>query len=144
MRLVMVAVIALASVAVAIGSRRAPTASAAVGVAAGVGGARGPVTVSGRKVLDQFGDVYLIRSLASWGLASNLSNSDVASALAGVAANGFNGVTVWVGGGSDFGSSWAPVYGHKATGVSWWSGTPWASSLGAAWSSLDFLVGEAQ
>ena len=68
----------------------------------------------------------------------------ITSALEGLAANGFNGVTVWIGGGADYGSAWTPTYQHKATGQPFWTGTPWASSLGPAWASLDHLVAEAE
>ena len=105
---------------------------------------RWPSSISNRKVLDQFGDVYLARTFSSWGMASNLSNTQITTALEGVAADGFNGVTVWIGGGANYGAGWTPTYVHKATGQAFWAGTPWASSLGPAWGSLDHLVAEAQ
>jgi hypothetical protein len=105
---------------------------------------RWPSSIANRKVLDQHGDVYLIRTFSSWGMASNLSDTDITSALEGIAADGFNGVTVWIGGGADYSSEWSPRYQHKATGENFWTGTPWASSLGPAWGSLDHLVSEAQ
>jgi hypothetical protein len=39
-----------------------------------------PTTVSGRKVLDQFGDTYLMRIFSSWGMAQNLTNSEITEA----------------------------------------------------------------
>jgi hypothetical protein len=105
---------------------------------------RWPSSIVGRKVLDQHGRVYLIRTFSSWGMASHLSNANITSALEGLAANGFNGVTVWIGGGANYGSDWFPRYVHKATGQRFWTGKPWASSLGPAWRSLDYLVSEAR
>jgi len=70
---------------------------------------RWPTSIANRKVLDQYGDVYLIRTFSSWGMASNLSDTDVTSALEGLAANGFNGVTVWIGGGAYYGEDWSPT-----------------------------------
>ena len=109
-----------------------------------VSGPRWPTSIENRKVLDQYGDVYLIRTFSSWGMASNLSDTDIASALDAVAANGFNGVTVWFGGGAYYGEDWGPTYQQKATGQAFWNGTPWASGLGPAWASLDHLVAEAE
>jgi hypothetical protein len=114
------------------------------GTTAAASGPRWPSSIAGRKVLDQYGRVYLIRTFSSWGMASQLSNADITSALEGLAANGFNGVTVWIGGGANYGSDWLPRYVHKATGQRFWIGKPWASSLGPAWRSLDYLVSEAR
>src|SRR5215218_3733024 len=105
---------------------------------------RWPSSIANRKVLDQHGDVYLIRTFSSWAMASNLSDADITSALQALAAHGFNGVTVWIGGGADYGSDWSPRYQHKSTRQNFWTGTPWASSLGPAWGSLDHLVSEAE
>jgi Putative collagen-binding domain of a collagenase len=119
----------------------ADTSTPAVALASG---RRWPSSIAGRKVLDQHGDVYLIRTFSSWAMASHLSNAQITSALKGVAANRFNGVTVWIGGGANYGSDWSPRYRHKATERSFWRGTPWASPLGGAWASLDHLVAEAR
>ena len=105
---------------------------------------RWPTSIANRKVLDQYGDVYLIRTFSSWGMASNLSDTEITSALEGLATNGFDGVTVWVGGGAYYGEDWSPTYQHKATSQAFWNGTPWASELGPAWASLDHLVSEAE
>src|SRR4051812_30233121 len=43
-------------------------------------GSRWPSSITGRKVLDQYGRVYLIRTFSSWGMASNLSKADITSA----------------------------------------------------------------
>jgi Fibronectin type III domain/Putative collagen-binding domain of a collagenase/Protein of unknown function (DUF4038) len=112
--------------------------------AAAVRARRWPSSVAGRKVLDQFGRVYLIRTFSSWAMASHLTKPQITRALKGVAANRFNGVTVWIGGGANYGSDWSPRYLHKATGRNFWRGTPWASPLGGAWASLDHLVAAAR
>jgi hypothetical protein len=144
-------VVAWATALVALTSMVVPAngVSSALPTAAGVAprlpstGPSWPSSIAGRKVLDQDGNVYLIRTFSSWGMASNLSDADITRALEGVAADGFNGVTVWIGGGADYGPTWSPTYRQKATGQDFWTGTPWASSLGPAWSSLDHLVSEA-
>jgi Putative collagen-binding domain of a collagenase len=105
---------------------------------------RWPSSIANRKVRDQHGRVYLIRTFSSWGMASNLSKAAITSALESVAANRFNGVTVWIGGGANYGSDWSPRYRHQVTGRGFWTGRPWASSLGGAWASLDHLVSEAR
>ncbi len=121
----------------------APTASSApTPTVPGTPGERWPSSIAGRKILDQHGNVYLIRTFSSWGMASNLSDADITSSLEGLASRGFNGVTVWIGGGGSYGSDWSR-YQQKATGQSLWMGTPWASSLGPGWGSLDHLVSEA-
>ena len=120
------------------------TAGTPMPVVADASDPRWPTSIANRKVLDQYGDVYLIRTFSSWGMASNLSNADITSALEGLAANGFDGVTVWIGGGAYYGEDWSPTYQHKATSQTFWNGTPWASELGPAWASLDHLVSEAE
>jgi Putative collagen-binding domain of a collagenase/Fibronectin type III domain/Protein of unknown function (DUF4038) len=122
-----------------------------VGVGAGVGSVgssvvadpRWPSSIVGRKVLDQFGDVYLMRTFSSWSI-TDLSDAEITTALEGVAGRGFNAVTVWAGGGYSIHSTWDPRYERKANGDDWWSGTPWASDLGAAWSALDHVVEESR
>jgi hypothetical protein len=99
-----------------------------------------PASISGKKVLDQFGAVYLTKTFSSWKLANKLSNADITEALEGVAANGFNGVTVWCGGIEDRAAE-GDQYQNQAN-ADFWTGTPWASSLGAAWSSVDWIVEE--
>jgi hypothetical protein len=99
-----------------------------------------PAEVSGRYLLDQNGGVYLAFVMSSWAMANNLSDADITTALEGVAANGFNGVTVWIGGSIDIGTGWHKY--ENAAADDFWTGTPWASSLGAAWSSVDHIVSE--
>ncbi len=99
-----------------------------------------PASVSGRKILDQNGDVYLMRTFSSWGMAQQLAPAEITAALEAVAANGFNAVTVWIGGGFGLGSSWNRY--TNANGDGFWTGTPWASGLGEGWSSVDWIVQE--
>lgn len=99
-----------------------------------------PKSISGRKILDQNGGVFLLNTMSSWAMASNLSNADITTALTSVAANGFNGVTVYIGGGYHLDGTWH-AYTNNA-GANFWTGTPWASSLGSAWSSVDWVVTE--
>ena len=99
-----------------------------------------PASVSDRKILDQNGDVYLMRTFSSWGMAQQLAPAEITTALEAVAANGFNAVTVWIGGGFDLGSSWNRY--TNANGDGFWTGTPWASGLGEGWSSVDWIVQE--
>lgn len=104
------------------------------------GYSRYPASVSGRKLLDQHGNVYLMRTFSSWAIASNLSLSEITTALEGVVSNGFNAITMWIGGTQDWGTGW-----HQYTndnGDNYWSGTVWGSSLGTGWASIDHVVQE--
>jgi hypothetical protein len=101
-----------------------------------------PTAVSGRKLLDQNGDVYLMRTFSSWAMASNLSDDEITTALEGVRKRGFNAVTVWIGGGYSLGDSWHRY--TNAAGDSFWEGEPWQSALGPAWASVDRVVTDSQ
>jgi hypothetical protein len=101
---------------------------------------RFPASIAGRKILDQHGDVYLMRTFSSWSMAQHLSDADITTALEGVASRGFNAVTVWIGGGYNIGDGWNE-YTNQAS-EPFWTGTPWASSLGDGWSSVDHIVAE--
>ena len=103
---------------------------------------RWPSSIAGRKILDQYGDVYLMRSFSSWSMAMNLTDSEITTALAGVAGRGFNAVTVWAGGGYDIGDGWNRY--TTAQHGKWWNGTPWASGLGPGWAAMDRVVKEAR
>jgi len=102
---------------------------------------RWPSSIAGRKILDQHGDVYLLRTFSSWAMAMNLTDAEITQALEGVAGRGFNGVTVWAGGGYDVGDGWDryTTVGHGA----WWAGKPWASALGPGWDAMDRVMDEA-
>jgi hypothetical protein len=102
-----------------------------------------PVTVSGRKLLDQNGDPYMINTFAAWALAQNGSDADISVALEAVAAAGFNSVTVWPNGGdySESDSQWTRY--ENAAGQRFFTGDPLASPFGPAWSSMDRVMQEA-
>jgi hypothetical protein len=111
-----------------------------------IGALRYPASISGRKLLDQTGNVILMRTMSSWAMASHLTNAQITTALEQVKASGFNGVTVWIGGTQDWGSGWHTY--TNATGNPFWNGTPWrmasGTSLGAAWASVDWIAAETQ
>lgn len=98
-------------------------------------------SISGRKVLHQRGGVYLLLTASCWSLA-DLSDANITTVLEGLADAGFNGVTVWSGGGYDINATWQPAYDRKSNGDDWWTGTAWASTLGAAWSAMDHIADE--
>lgn len=102
-------------------------------------GPRVPTSTSGRKVLDQHGDVFLLHTMSSWGLYILSTDADITQALEDCATNHFNAVTVWIGGGQT-GSGW-PTY-NDGRGRAFWSSTPWASSLGTGWNTIDWIVAE--
>lgn len=97
-----------------------------------------------RKVLDQNGDVYPMYVMSSWGMAMRLSNADITTALEGIHAKGFNVANISVGGGVNVQSDWNSVQYKNQAGSNYWSGTPWASSLGSAWSSVDWCRSECE
>ena len=74
-------------------------------------------------------------------MSQNCSNAEITQALEGLRALKFNAVTV-----SPFGvhmnDSFGDRYRNKA-GQSFFSGRPYASSLGPAWSSMDWVMREA-
>jgi hypothetical protein len=100
-----------------------------------------PVSVSNRKFIDQSGNVYLLKTMSSWSMAQNCSNAEITSALEGLKSLGFNAATV-----SPFGvhlnDSFGNRYQNKA-GQAFFTGAPYASSFGPAWSSMDWVVQEA-
>lgn len=104
-------------------------------------GLRYPTSISGRKVLDQDGYPYLMKTMAAWSMGQNLFNADITTELEKIAARGFNAVTVHVGGGYDLTGSWAHVYTNSSS-AAFWTGTPWASSLGSGWSTFDHIADE--
>ena len=100
-----------------------------------------PTTVSGRKIVDQFGDTYLMKVFSSWGMAQNLTDSEISDALEAVAGRGFNAVNV-APNGVGIQAEWAKY--RSVTGENFFTGRPFASSLGPAWATMDHLVSEAQ
>ena len=102
-----------------------------------------PASVSAdqRRFLDQNGDVYLLKAMSSWAMAQNCTDAEITSALEGMKALGFNVVMV-----SPFGvhmhDSFGDRYQNKA-GQRFFTGAPYASSFGPAWSSMDWIMSEA-
>jgi hypothetical protein len=102
-----------------------------------------PVAVSGRKLVDQTGNLYLLRNIATWCLPQNASNAEITTALEALAPQGFKSVAV-IPCGVDHnatGSGWVQ-YQNKA-GANFFTGTAFQSSLGPAWSSMDWVMTEA-
>jgi len=99
------------------------------------------VSADGRRFLDQKGDVYLLKTMSSWAMAQNCTNAEITSALRGLKSLGFNAVTV-----SPFGvhmhDSFGDRYKNKA-GQRFFTGAPYASPFGLAWSSMDWIMSEA-
>jgi hypothetical protein len=102
-----------------------------------------PASVSAdkRRFLDQKGNVYLLKTMSSWAMAQNCTNPEITKALEDLKALGFNTVTV-----SPFGvhmnDSFGDRYKNKA-GERFFTGAPYASSFGPAWSSMDWIMSEA-
>jgi hypothetical protein len=102
-----------------------------------------PASVSAdhRRFLDQKGNVYLLKAMSSWAMAQNCTNAEITKALEGLKSLGFNAVTV-----SPFGvhmnDSFGDRYKNKA-GQRFFTGAPYASSFGPAWSSMDWIMSEA-
>jgi hypothetical protein len=100
-----------------------------------------PVGVANRRFVDQNGEVYLLKTMSSWAMSQNCTDGEITQALEGLKALDFNGVTV-----SPFGvhmnESFGDRYRNKA-GQNFFTGKPYASSLGPAWSSMDWVMREA-
>jgi hypothetical protein len=100
-----------------------------------------PVSTANRRFIDQAGKVYLLKTMSSWAMAQNCSDAEITQALEGLKAVHFNAVTV-----SPFGvhmnDSFGDRYRNKA-GQRFFTGKPYASSLGPAWSSMDWVMREA-
>ena len=97
--------------------------------------------MSGRRVVDQVGDTYLMKVFSSWGMAQNLTDAEITEALEAVARRGFNAVTV-APNGVGVGEGWVKY--ENVAGQPFFTGTPFASSLGPAWATMDHLVSQAQ
>ena len=101
---------------------------------------RYPASISGTKILDQNGDVYLIKPFSSWALY-RLTRTQITQAIEDVAEHGgFNGIVVWFGGGYD-NNAWSNPY-QNGDGEDIWSGTEWASDFGTGWDTYDHIVDE--
>ena len=44
---------------------------------------RWPSSIAGRKILDQYGNVYVLKIFSSWGMAQNLTDAEITEALEG-------------------------------------------------------------
>jgi hypothetical protein len=109
-------------------------ASAAIGFAY-------PIATSNRRFVDQSGNVYLLKAMSSWALAQRCPNTAITSALESVKSLGFNAVTVAPFGvhlNGSFGDRYANGFGQR-----FFTGAPYASAFGPAWSSMDWIVEEA-
>src|SRR6516165_11800426 len=99
------------------------------------------VSADNRRFLDRKCNVYLLKTMSSWAMAQNCTNAEITKALEGLKALGFNAVTV-----SPFGvhmnDSFGDRYKNKA-GQRFFTGAPYASSFGPAWSSMDWIMSEA-
>lgn len=98
-----------------------------------------PASISGRKVLDQNGDVFLMRTFSSWGMAVQLTDAQITIELTKLAALGFNAVTIWMSGRTATGWNEYTTVSHGNL----FTGTPWQSSLGPGWAAMDWIVSEA-
>ncbi len=98
-----------------------------------------PASISGRKILDQNGNVFLMRTLSSWAVTW-LPTADITTALEGAVTLGFNAVTIWCGGGYSFHGTWNKY--QNDNGQNFWSGTPWQSSFGAGFATVDWAISE--
>lgn len=126
----------------------AVTLASFTGVASGVFGAvLYPASASSRKLLDQNGNIYLLKTMSAWGMYQ-LSNADITTALEGCAGLGFNAVTI-VCCGNEYGTGWErytnidgdPFFATTAGGTT--PSTAFASELGKAWETIDFIMLEA-
>jgi hypothetical protein len=102
-----------------------------------------PASVSAdqRRFLDQNGRVYLLKMMSSWAMAQNCTNAEITRALEGLKSLDFNAVTV-----SPFGVHMNESFGDRyknKVGERFFTGAPYASSFGPAWSSMDFIISEA-
>jgi hypothetical protein len=99
------------------------------------------VSADNRRFLDQKGNVYLLKMMSSWAMAQNCTNAEITRALEGLKALDFNAVTV-----SPFGVHMNESFGDRyknTAGERFFTGAPYASSFGPAWSSMDWIMSEA-
>jgi len=100
-----------------------------------------PASVSNRKFRDQQGNVFLLKTMSSWAMSQACTNAEITSALDGLKALGFNAATV-----SPFGVHMSGSFGNRyqnGAGQNFFTGAPYASSFGPAWSSMDWVMQEA-
>ena len=104
-----------------------------------------PVAVSGRKWLDQNGQVYLLNDFSSWGMSQNLSNTEITQALGVASSRHFKSVAI-APMGVFIQNDWVR-YQNKA-GQNFWTGAPFVtntagSGFGPAWATFDWIMAEA-
>jgi hypothetical protein len=107
----------------------------------GSGGFAYPVSTANRRFIDQNGKVYLLKTMSSWAMSQNCSEAEITRALEGLKALDFNAVTV-----SPFGVHMNDTFGDRyknKAGQPFFEGKPYASALGPAWSSMDWVMREA-
>jgi hypothetical protein len=100
-----------------------------------------PVAAANRRFVDQRGDVFLLKTMASWAMGQRCSDAAITAALEGLRALGFNAVTV-----APFGAHLNDSFGDRYrnhVGLPFFTGAPYASPFGPAWSSMDWIVEEA-
>ena len=108
---------------------------------AGSGDFAYPVSVVNRRFVDQTGKVYLLKTMSSWAMSQNCSDAEITRALEGLKALKFNAVTV-----SPFGVHMNRSFGNRYkndAGERFFTGKAHASSLGPAWTSMDWVMREA-
>jgi len=99
-----------------------------------------PVAASNRRFVDQNGSVYLLKMMASWAMAQRCPKAAITSALEELKSLGFNAVTV-----APFGVYLNGSFGDRyrnESGQRFFTGAPYASAFGPAWSSMDWIVEE--
>lgn len=100
-----------------------------------------PIATSNRRFIDQNGSVYLLKTMSSWAMTQRCSNTTITHALEGLKSLGFNAVTV-----APFGVHLNKSFGDRyqnGMGQRFFTGAPYASAFGPAWSSMDWVVQEA-
>src|SRR5262245_11313543 len=100
-----------------------------------------PVRTANRRFIDQSGRIYPLKTMSSWAMSQNCSDAEITQALEGLKALRFNAVTV-----SPFGVHMNDSFGDRyrnKDGQGFFSGKPYASALGTAWSSMDWVMREA-
>jgi hypothetical protein len=53
-----------------------------------------PISAANRRFIDQTGKVFLLKTMSSWAIPQNCSNTEITQALEGLKALRFNAVTV--------------------------------------------------
>lgn len=102
-----------------------------------------PTTVSGRKILDQFGNVWLCKAMSWWTAAQLATDAEIVSAIEQLHDLGFNAITVGPCGFQFNSSGWPDNYENEA-GEEFFTGSPLTSSFGPAWDSMDLVMDTAR